>query len=83
MFWREVDLNALTQASGFFWWKRPIERGGVMGIEIIHHQDDFFGVRIVRVKQIPQKMSKILSGASCFGFDHTLQEVRQSLHMLG
>src|SRR5436309_16103730 len=59
MFWREMDFHFLSQSACFGCRKRLVERGKNMGIEIVHHQNDFFCVRIMHVNHFTHEQGPI------------------------
>lgn len=52
-----MDLKALTEPTRLSDWKDLIERGKRMRVEVIHHQNDLFGGRIVLVGQAADELS--------------------------
>jgi hypothetical protein len=52
MFWCVMDFEATKEASCFFWLKGFIEGGGLVGVEVIAHQNDLFRVGVLFVQQM-------------------------------
>ena len=46
MFWRVMDLKLLRNTVCLLRWKRFVERGGSMCIQVIHHQNDFIRIGV-------------------------------------
>src|SRR5687767_11578999 len=66
---RVVDFEALGQTTGFGWHEGFVERGDVVGIEVVHHQSDFDRLRIAFIEHGLDEPSPILAGAALRNFN--------------
>ncbi len=60
---RVMQLQLGGESSGFSGGERRIERGGRVGVELIHHQHDAVDVRILDVDQVLDAAGEIEPGA--------------------
>lgn len=58
-----VDLQAICQGFGLFWWKDLVERGGRVGIEVVHQHDHLRGFRIVFFENLLHEERPVFLGA--------------------
>src|SRR6266566_2240302 len=58
-----VDLEFLANVPGFLRFKRLVERGEIVRIQVIQHEHDFLGVWVIHINEVVQYVSKILLGA--------------------
>ena len=61
-----VKLQLLQDAPGFLWRERLLQRCRLVGVEIIHHNTDHFGFRILLIDQ-PLHLPRKILHRSLFG----------------
>ena len=60
MFGCVVDLDLLANAPGFLRFKGLVERGKIMRVEVIQHQDDLLRIRVLDINEVAKDLGKIL-----------------------
>ena len=64
MLGRVMPLDLVQQATGKLGRERLVQAGPIMGVEVVLHQADLFGLWIVHLYQLPHAVGIVLSGAS-------------------
>ena len=59
-----VKLQPFSDALGFGWLKCFVERAGVVGVEVVHHQPDHLGIRVCLVHQPPHLAREVHGSAA-------------------
>ena len=58
-----MDLQSIRESFGLFRRQHLVERGGRVGIEVVHHQDDFLSFGIVLFEKFLHEERPVLLGA--------------------
>ena len=58
MFGCVVDLDLLANAPGFLRFKGLVERGKIMRVEVIQHQDDLLRLRVLDINEVAKDLGK-------------------------
>src|SRR5258708_24311478 len=69
MLWCVMYLQLLSETPGFWCRKCFIERGKNMCIEIIHHQNELLGMRVVHINHFPHETRPIFLRSVLAGLD--------------
>jgi hypothetical protein len=64
-----MNLEFLQETARFGWRKGLVERRGSVGVEIVHHQHEFFGLGVMDIDSFADEVSPILTGATLGDFD--------------
>src|SRR6266496_5864328 len=77
MFGRMMNLQSFHKSPRFRWWKRLVERGELVGVQVIADEDDPLGIRIIDVQQLLDLFGPVDFGSSFS--DVYLSPARQGL----
>src|ERR1035437_5034886 len=74
-----MKFKAIGQPSGFFRLTGLVERGGRMGVEVIHHDHNFLCLGIDHIRKVLHGVRPIFSGALVGDFDkaHSHQRLKE------
>ena len=61
-----MKLQPFSDAPGFGWLKCFVERAGLVGVEVVHHQPDNLGIRVCLVHQPPHLVREVHGSAAGF-----------------
>jgi len=75
-----MHLPPLSQPSGLCWGKRLIQGGRLVGVEVVHHQHNLLGLRILHIDQCLHHLGKVYGCPSRCPLDTPLPGQRLAHH---